>query len=806
MSQDEPSFELLSAEEIAKLLPAYSDISFLAKGGMAAVYKGLQTTLERPVAIKVLPREFGENESFRLRFIAEGKAMARLNHSNLVGIFDFGEVDGLLYLVMEFVDGQTLHHYSYGQAMDELMALDLCARVADGLAHAHGHGIMHRDIKPANVLLDAELNPKLGDFGLAEGEERAEGDDLVFGTPGYTPPEVMNNPASADEKSDIYAVGILLYQLLTTTIPQEPYQAPSQVVQSDNRIDTVLAQAIQPDPAHRPASAREFASQLREVYAQIKKSPRRKLATDAPISAKALKVATPPSSSAPTTQPSNTKAAQAAHRKRANPSPASGSSSSNFPLIRNLIIILALAGGVFAAWKAKGTKEEAVTTHNEKQEVEADRQQRQMEAKEIANSLPEQSVTSVTEAEEMPAKAEVAAVVENEPPIVEQKISDKGLAELRAALADGRRDQFPAGSIRQGSSYYLFVEEPLNWYHAIEFAEDHGAQLAITASEDEVRWLSEAIPSKAGDVDLWVAAGATGTTAWSWFDSSVAFELPIPPSTTKIAGLVSHLGVFKARHPSEKHPFFLQWNSEGESTGRRKNTLKDIAESISSEEPIWPSGARTFEGRHYLTIGRSLTYEEAETIALDAGGTLAVASTPLEASFLRDYSAESGLADLWIGGEKKNGSWQWATGEKWENAQWRTGSPQATAGATAITLNSEGWHNLHPFQEAPGFIIEWSQDSGKTIPTITRKPSDLSNLADLKTRATRYLQGQKEAANEQDLLSAANTLRRAYLSKIDELLVNTRAGKIDAKVGPLLQKVEQAGDNGEAFLSYLGVN
>ena len=240
MSDDATPFEVLPAEEVARLLPSYSQISFLAQGGMATVYQGVQTSLDRPVAIKILPREFGADESFRLRFVAEGKAMAKLNHPNLVSIFDFGEVDGLLYLVMEFVEGETLHEKAYGTPMDNLEAVDLCQKVAAGLANAHKKGILHRDVKPANVLLDHQGNPKLGDFGLAEGDERAEGDDLVFGTPGYTSPEVMANPTAADEKADIFAIGIMLYELLTTQLPAEPYQTPSRLVQSDPRIDPVI--------------------------------------------------------------------------------------------------------------------------------------------------------------------------------------------------------------------------------------------------------------------------------------------------------------------------------------------------------------------------------------------------------------------------------------------------------------------------------------------------------------------------------------------------------------------------------------
>jgi len=224
-----PDFTPPTIEEISSLLPAYDILSFIAKGGMGAVYRANQKSLDRPVAIKILPRHFGEDASFRASFETEAKSMAKLNHPNLIGIFDFGQVDGLLYIIMELVEGKSLYHSAYGKTIAPATSARIVKEICNGLTNAHKHGILHRDIKPANILLDPSASPKIGDFGLARplGEHET---DAIYGTPGYTAPEVVHNPTAVDESTDIYAVGIVLYELLTGKSPDEEHGTPSTLV------------------------------------------------------------------------------------------------------------------------------------------------------------------------------------------------------------------------------------------------------------------------------------------------------------------------------------------------------------------------------------------------------------------------------------------------------------------------------------------------------------------------------------------------------------------------------------------------
>lgn len=257
------SFEAPTLEALADLLPAYEFDSFIAQGGMGAVYLARQKALDRDVAIKILPRELGDDPEFRKSFETEAKAMARLNHPNLIGVYDFGDLDGMLYIVMEYVNGKSLYHSAYNLAVDPPQAAGIVKGICDGLAHAHENGVIHRDIKPANILLTHKAEPKIGDFGLAR---RADADHpgLIMGTPGYTAPEIYDDPEHASQKTDIYAVGVILYELLTGHRPEddEELPPPSTVVGCDKKLDKIWARATARNPRERYDSAEQMAIDL----------------------------------------------------------------------------------------------------------------------------------------------------------------------------------------------------------------------------------------------------------------------------------------------------------------------------------------------------------------------------------------------------------------------------------------------------------------------------------------------------------------------------------------------------------------
>jgi serine/threonine protein kinase len=246
-------------EELQAQFDGYLIEAFLARGGMGAVYRGIQTSLERPVAIKILPPSLGEHDhSFLLRFKQEARAMAQLNHPGIVKVYDFGEMsDGTLYFIMEFIDGTDVARMVASQGrLSSAHAMAITAHVCDALQYAHEHGIVHRDIKPANIMVGHDGRVKVADFGLAKsihgGHTSLTVTGHVMGTVHFVAPEALTLGSSVDHRADIYAMGVMLYQMLTGRLPQGIFEMPSLLVKGlDPRYDAIIAAAMREDRAER---------------------------------------------------------------------------------------------------------------------------------------------------------------------------------------------------------------------------------------------------------------------------------------------------------------------------------------------------------------------------------------------------------------------------------------------------------------------------------------------------------------------------------------------------------------------------
>src|SRR5205809_6139955 len=221
-------------------IPGYQLISKLGKGAMATVYKARQQSLDRIVAVKVLPKRSSDNPEFVDRFYKEGKAAARLSHNNIVQAIDVGSTpDGYHYFVMEYVEGKTLYDVMQpppvgeGRAFTEAEALDVVIQMADALHHAHQRGLIHRDVKPKNILLTPAGVAKLTDLGLArekDDKHAAESEaGKAYGTPYYISPEQIRGEVDIDFRADIYSLGATMYHLVTGRPPVEA-DTPSAVM------------------------------------------------------------------------------------------------------------------------------------------------------------------------------------------------------------------------------------------------------------------------------------------------------------------------------------------------------------------------------------------------------------------------------------------------------------------------------------------------------------------------------------------------------------------------------------------------
>jgi predicted Ser/Thr protein kinase len=239
-----------TAAEVEASLPSFEVLSVLGQGGMGVVFKARQKTLDRVVALKVLPRGAAATPGFAERFAREARALAKLQHANIVAVHDFGEADGLFWLVMEFVDGANLRQAMRAGQVAPKDALAIVPQICDALQYAHEHGIVHRDIKPENVLLDKAGRVKVADFGLAKLIEGGDvdrtltGADQVMGTPHYMAPEQIEHPADVDHRADIYSLGVVFYEMLTGELPLGRFPAPSVKSGIDARIDEIVMRTL----------------------------------------------------------------------------------------------------------------------------------------------------------------------------------------------------------------------------------------------------------------------------------------------------------------------------------------------------------------------------------------------------------------------------------------------------------------------------------------------------------------------------------------------------------------------------------
>jgi len=255
-------------QELTHMMPGgvyHFDLQ-IGQGGMGAVYRGRQLNLGRAVAIKILHQDHGTDYAYAERFRREAQALAQMNHPNIVSVYDFGLVGEYLHYVMEFIQGVDLHQNLCNGTLSPARAIEILVKVCDALTYAHSKGIVHRDIKPANILLADDGRILLADFGLAKRFDSQATmltqTNMAMGTPDYAAPEQYDSKIEIDPRADIYALGVVFYQILTGLLPRGAWNPPSAVIGCDPRIDAIITRALKPERAQRQASAEEFKAEL----------------------------------------------------------------------------------------------------------------------------------------------------------------------------------------------------------------------------------------------------------------------------------------------------------------------------------------------------------------------------------------------------------------------------------------------------------------------------------------------------------------------------------------------------------------
>ena len=663
-----PVFEFTEAGEIA---------------GLGVVYFALQKSLDRQVAIKLFPHALGEDDGCRQSFERVANAVAGLKHPNLIGIFDSGSVEGVPYLVMEFVPGRSLARSTGGNPVEFGQALRLIEGICEGLACAHAKGIIHGNLDLSNILLNQKAEPKVGNFGFKRPDDAEPSP--------YAAPEILDGCATATMRSDVYSVATIFRELLTGS----PAGSDTLLLAAcGGEIASLLKQATDRDPARRMADVRAFHAALKEAAEGGKPKPSRpKIMKDSDV---------PPG------------------KKRATVTQVGFDRG----LVVKFLIIAVLLFGIHLMWehlKSTGAKRE-----KENREILAKEANKKQEALALAESKWEIARKAAETRADTPRKMLIPELTKHTESL------EESLDRLRAGLISGKRSEMPAGTLRLGESDYLIVSERMGWADAALFAESYGAHLAIPGEGAAADWLSREV-AKTGSA--WIGVGRGGAESWV----TVAGAAWDPGANPKGAGqflAVDEGGAVRAESGKTELPFIIQWHVDGSNPGTIAARLAATGASRGQAEPVFPPGTVRVGDRHFLYVPRPVAWQEAGEMAEAAGGHLMVVSAEEEAGFLRKLTGGMDAPDgIWLGASLAADQWRWITGEPWTAADWMEGATAGSDGYSLVISPGKGWDSRDSVEAASGFIIEWSGDAKTATAGGTEATAPGAEAAELLAKA-----------------------------------------------------------------------
>ncbi|MBI3582570.1 MAG: protein kinase [Nitrospinae bacterium] len=254
-----------------KKIGDYEIVGKIGAGGMATVYKGIQTSLNRPVAIKVLSKIMTENKEIVERFKQEALIIARLTHPNIIHIIDRGIIDGMHYFVMDYIEGKDFVTIIKNKEFDSKKMVDIVVQVCKGLSYAHKNGVIHRDIKPANIIVDREGNGMLMDFGIAQLRTGNVDSNLtvngaLMGTLAYMSPEQKTDSGKVTPSTDIYSLGVIMYEMFTAAKPLGRFKLPTEInPKFPKPLENIILKCLEQSPEDRYSSADELKDELLKI-------------------------------------------------------------------------------------------------------------------------------------------------------------------------------------------------------------------------------------------------------------------------------------------------------------------------------------------------------------------------------------------------------------------------------------------------------------------------------------------------------------------------------------------------------------
>lgn len=679
----DPEFNAPSVNRMAKLMPNFDFEAQISATDYNAVYLATQKSLDRHVAVKVYSPELSHNSAFKIAFERAAKSMAKLSHLNLISMYNSGEIEGMAYMVTEFVDGKSLIHHCKKNKLSVKESVEIVSGLASGVAYAHDYDVLHGGLSIDNILLNSKNEPKIGSFGfmIDTGDDEFE----RFSAPELSEPSSIITP-----QVDIYSLGVILYELLTGEKYGPAAKSLNQFTGVGTKLDEIFKKATAKNPAERYKSVKEFRDVLQKA-STMRAGVASKLAPAKKNAGAKRPAANRPLGAGPSSPPP--------------PSVGGG----GMKLVRNIAIIIVLLIAIKIAWDQKNARETELEGGNDKEQVI---QAKLRAAKEDERKREQERLARLAAERIQQNNQSVPEVTVPTPPVVVEEPKDiyGSLDRLRDRLVEGSRLEMPDGTERIGAFEFLLIDKPMTWADASQFATSYGAHLAVPSLDATSAWLAETM-LKEVESSAWLGVAKNSNASWSTMrglpwkaDSSLAGGggyLALTPS-----------GSMAALEADEKRPFIIQWHRDGKNPGSLENLLGVTKQTLGELEPVYPPGTQAFGARHYLFVPQSVTWDEAAKIAESGGGHLAVISGVAERFNLKKLMASLPAEEgVWFGGVFDGGNWVWKTGEAWSRTNWIDGSEPKKDGAALVVLQSSDWTAKDRNDVVSGFLIEWSKDN-----------------------------------------------------------------------------------------------
>ena len=716
-------------EHLQTLLPAYEILSIIGKGGMGAVYQGRQKSLDRLVAIKLLPPEAADNDmEFVARFKNEARTMAKMNHPAIVHVYDFGETsDGQLYIVMEYIDGTDVAKMIQSQGrLPPEHALAITAHVCDALQYAHTHGVVHRDIKPANILLNMEGQVKVADFGLAKTADTSQAGltktNMAMGTPDFVAPETLTPGMSIDGRADLYAVGVMLYNMLTGQVPRGAFRMPSVTFATDMRFDKIIGKAMEMDREMRYQTAFDIRRDLdvilttplakpgvRTISVKPREMPQKPegKSPSAPQQQRAPGSAGVPlrSNQAPPSGPASKTGAAPAKTGQSAQTTAEPAQKSGAGLIYGIaavVMVVVAAVFMFLEGGKKPAPKPVVQTVQEKPKTEAKPQ---------PPSAPKPAASAATLSGTFMLDVKDAKLSGGEGTFKLEAFQDHFLV----------KGWFP-GSTGKAQSI-------LAWEN-----------VQVAAGDYDVTFTAGGSTPREFDLQLNVGKGRLSVSQFRPDTESVNATKDFPVGRIKLSSTGSGVNLVCTKWSLAKPGM-----SSTMSLRRIRFSPAASPAPVASAPPASPDTALTFAGHRYQLVTDKLKWDAAKAKAESMGGHLATIATKGEFDWLwgsilsKMKKTESDpMGDrCFIGAIQRkapDGPWEWVTGEPFSLQPWMGRFPNdKSRGVEVATLQAKSWDDVGQNYEALSFLVEWDDAvPAKPAPLALTGPVNLLALVDVK--------------------------------------------------------------------------